>query len=113
MVSLKLELLQHAGSFKPRGAFTTVLAAPEPPQRLVAASGGNHGLAVAHVGATLGLPTEIYVPAAAPQVKVDGIRARGATVVLGGDVRRRPGREPRARAGPAPWPSTRTTLPAR
>src|SRR5690349_955987 len=54
-VTLKLELLQHAGSFKPRGAFTTVLSQPEQPQRLVAASGGNHGLAVAHVGRALSI----------------------------------------------------------
>jgi len=82
-VVLKLELLQHAGSFKPRGAFTTVLsvlAAGHRPVRLVAASGGNHGLAVAHVGQDLGIPTEIFVPAAAPVIKVEAIRSRGAQV---------------------------------
>lgn len=87
-VQLKLELLQHAGSFKPRGAFATVLAAlarRERPQRLVAASGGNHGLAVAHVGQVLGIPTEIYVPATAPSIKVAAIRSRGAEVRLVGD----------------------------
>ncbi|MDT9595206.1 serine/threonine dehydratase [Nocardioides zeae] len=78
--TLKLELLQHAGSFKPRGAFASVLAASTRPERLVAASGGNHGLAVAHVGATLGIPAEIFVPATAPAVKVAGLRARGARV---------------------------------
>lgn len=83
-VTLKLELLQHAGSFKPRGAFATVLAAPGPPRRLVAASGGNHGLAVAHVGATLGIPAEIFVPETAPVVKVEGLRSRGAQVHLVG-----------------------------
>jgi threonine dehydratase len=81
---LKLEHLQHAGSFKPRGAFTTVLSQPSPPVRLVAASGGNHGLAVAHVGATLGIPTEIYVPDIASRVKIAGIEARGAKVHVGG-----------------------------
>lgn len=81
---LKLEHLQHAGSFKPRGAFHAVLSQTEPPERLVAASGGNHGLAVAHVGRTLGLPTEIFVPAIASAVKVAAIRARGATVHVGG-----------------------------
>lgn len=81
---LKLELLQHAGSFKPRGAFTTVLAAPARPERLVAASGGNHGLAVAHVGRSLGIPAEIFVPVSAPVVKVDGLRALGAQVHLVG-----------------------------
>ncbi|MDQ6740377.1 MAG: serine/threonine dehydratase, partial [Actinomycetota bacterium] len=83
-VSLKLEHLQHTGSFKPRGAFYSVLSAPVKPLLLVAASGGNHGLAVAHVGAALGIATEIFVPATAPQVKVDGIRGRGAKVVLVG-----------------------------
>lgn len=85
-VTLKLELLQHAGSFKPRGAFTTVLSARERPRRLVAASGGNHGLAVAHVGRTLGMSTEIFVPATAPAMKVDAIRAAGATVQQVGDT---------------------------
>ena len=83
-VTLKLEMLQHAGSFKPRGAFNTVLAQPAPPARLVAASGGNHGLAVAHVGATLGIPTDVFVPEIAAPVKVAAIRARGATVHQGG-----------------------------
>ena len=83
-VVLKLELLQHAGSFKPRGAFNTVLSQELPPQRLVAASGGNHGLAVAHVGHALGLRTDVFVPDIASAVKVDAIRARGATVHQGG-----------------------------
>ena len=83
-VTLKLEMLQHAGSFKPRGAFNTVLAQPSPPSRLVAASGGNHGLAVAHVGASLGIPTDVFVPEIAAPVKVQAIRARGATVHQGG-----------------------------
>ena len=83
-VVLKLELLQHAGSFKPRGAFNTVLSQELPPQRLVAASGGNHGLAVAHVGHALGLRTAVFVPDIASTVKVDAIRARGATVHQGG-----------------------------
>lgn len=83
-VVLKLEQLQHTGSFKPRGAFNSVLGAAKRPSMLVAASGGNHGLAVAHVGAALGIPTEIFVPTTAPQVKVDGIRSRGATVTLVG-----------------------------
>ncbi|MET0998422.1 MAG: serine/threonine dehydratase [Marmoricola sp.] len=79
-VTLKLELLQHAGSFKVRGAFTTVLSEPEPPATLVAASGGNHGLAVAHVGHALGIATRIFVPQSAPAVKVDAIAALGAEV---------------------------------
>ena len=83
-VTLKLEMLQHAGSFKPRGAFNTVLAQPSAPERLVAASGGNHGLAVAHVGATLGIRTDVFVPEIAAPVKVAAIRDRGATVHQGG-----------------------------
>lgn len=83
-VTLKLEMLQHAGSFKPRGAFNTVLSQPTPPGRLVAASGGNHGLAVAHVGARLGIPTDIFVPEIAAPVKVAAIRSLGATVHQGG-----------------------------
>ncbi len=79
-VTLKLELLQHSGSFKVRGAFHSVLSAPETPRTLVAASGGNHGLAVAHVGHRLGIATRIFVPEAAPAVKVEAIAALGAEV---------------------------------
>ena len=79
-VALKLELLQHSGSFKVRGAFNSVLAAAEQPEALVAASGGNHGLAVAHVGHRLGIPTQVFVPESAPAVKVDAIAALGAEV---------------------------------
>jgi threonine dehydratase len=79
-VTLKLELFQHSGSFKARGAFHSVLSAAEQPDTLVAASGGNHGLAVAHVGHRLGIPTRIFVPEAAPAVKVDAIVALGAEV---------------------------------
>lgn len=80
-VVLKLEGLQHAGTFKPRGAFWTVLSQPERPAKLVAASGGNHGLAVAHVGAALGIPAQIFVPRIASVVKVRAIAALGAEVV--------------------------------
>ncbi len=79
-VTLKLELLQHSGSFKVRGAFATVLSAAARPRTLVAASGGNHGLAVAHVGRRLGVPTRIFVPETAPAVKVDAVAALGAEV---------------------------------
>ncbi len=78
LASLKLELLQHTGSFKVRGAFHSVLSAPEQPKLLVAASGGNHGMAVAHAGRALGVPTSIFVPSAAPEVKVRAIAALGA-----------------------------------
>ncbi len=83
-ITLKLELLQHSGSFKVRGAFNNVLSAPERPATLVAASGGNHGLAVAHVGHRLGIATRIFVPETAPAVKVDAIAALGAEVNAGG-----------------------------
>jgi threonine dehydratase len=79
-VILKLEQLQHTGSFKPRGAFHSVLSAPRRPEVLVAASGGNHGLAVAHVGRSLGIPVEVFVPTTAPAVKVARLHALGAHV---------------------------------
>jgi threonine dehydratase len=87
-VWLKLEQLQHTGSFKVRGAFNRILAAAEqgmlPAAGVVAASGGNAGLAVAHAAARQGLPARVYVPAAAPEVKVARLREYGAEVVQGG-----------------------------
>jgi len=83
-LSLKLELLQHAGSFKPRGAFNRVLSSRAPAAGLIAASGGNHGAAVAHVGRALSLPTEIFVPEIAAPAKVARIRADGARVEVVG-----------------------------
>ncbi|MEQ1702631.1 MAG: pyridoxal-phosphate dependent enzyme, partial [Ilumatobacteraceae bacterium] len=80
-VTLKLELLQHVGSFKPRGAFNRVLAAGQlPAPGLVAASGGNHGAAVAFVAASLGVPANVFVPSTSPQMKRDRIASLGATV---------------------------------
>lgn len=84
-VALKLELLQHAGSFKPRGAFNRLLAAPVQPERVIAASGGNHGAAVAYVAQVLGMTAEIFVPAATPAAKIARIAGYGARVVQGGD----------------------------
>ncbi len=87
-VCLKLEMLQHAGSFKPRGAFNRILGAaasdPLPADGVIAASGGNHGLAVAHVAQQLGIRAHIFVPEAASAVKVARIRALGATVTVTG-----------------------------
>ena len=83
-VVLKLELLQHAGSFKPRGAFNRVLAAEVPASGLVAASGGNHGVAVAHVAGALGHRAEVFVPSMSAPAKVARIRALGAEVTVGG-----------------------------
>lgn len=83
---LKLECLQHAGSFKPRGAFNRILSAEVPAGGVIAASGGNHGLAVAYAARTLGLRTEIFVPRVSSPVKVARIRELGATVhVTGAD----------------------------
>jgi threonine dehydratase len=84
--TLKLELLQHAGSFKARGAFNRVLASDVPAAGLVAASGGNHGVAVAHVARALGHRAEIFVPATSPAAKIDRIRGLGADVRVGGDI---------------------------
>src|SRR5436305_12558579 len=72
---LKLELLQHTGSFKPRGAFNNLLANPVPPAGVVAASGGNHGIAVAYAASRLGVKARIFVPLLASPVKVARIQA--------------------------------------
>ena len=84
-ISLKLELLQHTGSFKPRGAFNRALSARAPTSGLIAASGGNHGLAVAHVARVLGLPAEVFVPTSSSAVKVSRLRRYGAIVTVRGD----------------------------
>ena len=88
-VALKLEHLQHTGSFKARGALNRVLAAGERgdvgPAGVVAASGGNAGLAVAYAAARDGVPARVYVPTTAPAVKVGRLRAFGADVVQVGD----------------------------
>jgi threonine dehydratase len=83
-VRLKLELLQYSGSFKPRGAFNRLLHAAIPPAGVIAASGGNHGAAVAYAAKMLGVAAEIFVPAATPATKVDRIAAYGARVIKGG-----------------------------
>ncbi len=84
-VSLKLELLQHAGSFKTRGAFHSLLEQTTPPARVAAASGGNHGVAVAYAARALALPARIFVPSIASAAKVAAIRAHGAEIVVGGE----------------------------
>lgn len=80
-VVLKLELLQHAGSFKPRGAFNRLLSLPSLPERVIAASGGNHGAAVAYAARALGILAEIFVPETTPEAKVARIASYGARVV--------------------------------
>ena len=83
-LALKLELLQHAGSFKPRGAFNRLLAAPRPRGGVIAASGGNHGAAVAFAARTLGIAAEVFVPVPTPAVKAERIARYGARVVRDG-----------------------------
>jgi len=79
-LTLKLEMHQHTGSFKPRGAFNRMLTAEIDPSGVLAASGGNFGLAVAYAARTLGYPAEIYVPATSPEMKIERIRGYGAMV---------------------------------
>ncbi|KLK92116.1 threonine dehydratase [Microvirga vignae] len=83
-VSLKLEFLQHAGSFKSRGAFNTLLSNPVPAAGVAAASGGNHGAAVAYAAKQLGVKARIFVPEISSPAKVAVIRSHGAEVVIGG-----------------------------
>jgi threonine dehydratase len=83
-VSLKLEFLQHAGSFKARGAFNTLLGLPVPAAGVAAASGGNHGAAVAYAAGKLGHKARIFVPEISSPAKIEAIRRFGAEVVVGG-----------------------------
>lgn len=81
----KLELMQHAGSFKTRGAFTNLLTREIPDAGVVAASGGNHGAAVAYAAQRLGKPATIFVPTVSSPAKVARIRGYGANLVITGD----------------------------
>jgi threonine dehydratase len=83
---IKLELVQQAGSFKARGAFANLLLRDVPAAGVVAASGGNHGAAVAHAARALGVPARIFVPTISTPAKVERIRASGAELVLIGDL---------------------------
>ena len=83
-VVLKLECLQHAGSFKARGAFNGLLGADVPPAGVVAASGGNHGAAVAYAASSLGHPANIFVPEISSPAKINLIRSCGAEVHVTG-----------------------------
>ena len=84
-VTLKLELMQYAGSFKARGAFANLLLRHVPAVGVVAASGGNHGAAVAYAAMRLGAPATIFVPAVTSAAKVERIRGYGARLEIGGD----------------------------
>tara|TARA_R110002072_G_scaffold43877_4_gene123196 strand:- start:8041 stop:9018 length:978 start_codon:yes stop_codon:yes gene_type:complete len=83
-VTLKLEQLQKAASFKARGAFNSLLSQPRRPARVIAASGGNHGIAVALAAGELGIPAEIFIPAISAPAKVQRLRDLGAQVQQGG-----------------------------
>jgi threonine dehydratase len=85
-LTLKLESLQHAGSFKPRGAFNRILSADVPPAGVIAASGGNHGAAVAYAARRLGYHAEIFVPTITSAVKVERLRQFGANVTIAGNA---------------------------
>ncbi|HKF51132.1 MAG TPA: threonine/serine dehydratase [Candidatus Acidoferrales bacterium] len=84
-IFLKLESLQHGGSFKARGAFANLLSREIPKAGIVAASGGNHGVAVAFAAKALEKPARIFVPNIASQEKIERIRSYGAELVVGGD----------------------------
>jgi threonine dehydratase len=81
----KLELLQHAGSFKARGAFTSLLTREIPPAGVAAASGGNHGAAVAFAAMKLKVPAKIFVPGIASPAKIQQITEYGAQLVVTGE----------------------------
>jgi threonine dehydratase len=83
---LKLEQLQHGGSFKARGAFSNLLLRDVPTAGVVAASGGNHGAAVAFAARALGIPARIYVPHVSSPAKIARIRSYGADLVVAGDT---------------------------
>jgi threonine dehydratase len=84
-IACKLELLQHAGSFKPRGAFANLLARPIPSAGVVAASGGNHGFAVAYAARRLNIPANIFVPTVSAANKRDRISGQGAKLHVVGE----------------------------
>jgi threonine dehydratase len=84
-LTIKLEQLQHAGSFKTRGAFANLLMRDIPPAGVVAASGGNHGTAVAYAAMCRGVHARIFVPTVSSPAKISRIREYGADLVIGGE----------------------------
>ena len=84
-LTLKLELLQHAGSFKTRGAFANLLLRDIPASGVAAASGGNHGAAVAYAAMRRGLPAHIFVPSVSSPAKISRIKSYGAQLSIVGD----------------------------
>src|SRR6185437_15308051 len=83
-VTFKLEMLQHSGSFKARGAFANLLLRRPPRAGVVAASGGNHGAAVAYAAQRLGVSATIFVPEITSPAKIERIKNYGARLVIGG-----------------------------
>jgi threonine dehydratase len=84
-LTFKLEHLQHAGAFKTRGAFANLLMREIPPAGVIAASGGNHGVAVAYAAQRLGIKARIFLPTISSPAKIARIRHYGAELVIGGD----------------------------
>jgi threonine dehydratase len=104
-LTLKLEQLQHAGSFKTRGAFANLLTRHPPAAGVVAASGGNHGAAVAYAAMRLGLPARIFVPTVSSPAKIDRIRRYGADLTVIGE------RYAEALAASIEWSKTSGAMP--
>jgi len=84
-IDLKLEFLQHSGSFKARGAFSNLLTRDVPSVGVAAASGGNHGAAVAYAAMKLGIPATIFLPSVTSPAKAARIERYGAKLVVGGE----------------------------
>lgn len=104
-LTFKLELHQHAGSFKTRGAFANLLTRDIPKSGVVAASGGNHGAAVAYAAMKVGIPAKIFVPTISSPAKIDRIRSYGADLVVEGE------RYADALAGSIAWATRSGALP--
>jgi threonine dehydratase len=104
-LTLKLEQLQHAGSFKTRGAFANLLTREPPKTGVVAASGGNHGAAVAYAAMRLHLPARIFVPTVSSPAKIDRIRLYGADLTVVGE------RYAEALAASIEWSKTSGAMP--
>jgi len=85
-LTFKLELMQHAGAFKTRGAFANLLMRRIPPAGVCAASGGNHGVAVSYAAMRLGIPAKIFLPSISSPAKIARIRAYGADLTVGGEL---------------------------
>lgn len=85
-LSFKLELMQHSGSFKARGAFANLLLREVPAVGVAAASGGNHGVAVAYAAMRLGVPAKIFLPEISSPAKIERIRSYGTDLAVGGEL---------------------------